>query len=239
MTEGRARFLKAFAEIDSGAACERWAPVLSAIVDGEATPDQFNAVRPHLRHCGACRATLRSLYEAQPALHALLPVAAVAAVGGSGWMESLVGAFGDRIAKAQSVVEAVSSSKAAAVMASTAVVATGGASAAEKPVEKAHVAKPHGRPVPDVAERPLRRAVVARVVGTPAPALRARPAVAREEEAPREVVKPRQEFAFEARSTPRPALRPAAEHPAHAASTIHVPPRRGADFGFERQRLSR
>src|SRR3954451_18753620 len=36
LAEGRARFLKRFASIDSGAACDDWAPVLSAIVDGQA-----------------------------------------------------------------------------------------------------------------------------------------------------------------------------------------------------------
>ena len=37
--------------------------VLSAIVDGRRAPRTSSRVRPHLRHCTACRATLRALYE--------------------------------------------------------------------------------------------------------------------------------------------------------------------------------
>ena len=220
LTEGRRRFLARFAEIDSGAACERWAPVLSAIVDGEATPDQFTAVRPHLRHCGACRATLRELYEAQPALHALLPVAAVATVGGTGWMESLVGAFGDRMAKAQSVVEAISSSKAAAVMASTAVVATGGASAAERPAV-APLASMTPAPIVRHAEpRPSRAVAAAATVVVARKRVQARP-VATPTPAP--TPPPKAEFAFEQRAAPRPAGPPAAERRR----------RPSPEFGFE------
>ncbi len=229
LTEGRRRFLARFAEIDSGAACERWAPVLSAIVDGEATPDQFTAVRPHLRHCGACRATLRELYEAQPALHALLPVAAVATVGETGWMESLVGAFGVRIAKAQSVVEAISSSKAAAVMASTAVVATGGASAAEPP-PRAEVKSP--------------TPVVRRVEPRPGHAIAAVPAVVVEHESasaetPRtatattEPIPPASEFAFEEPSTPRTAARPAGPPTGERSGPRARPASATGEFGFE------
>src|SRR5947209_16861109 len=36
ITEGRRAFLARFAGIESGEECERWAPVVSAMVDGEA-----------------------------------------------------------------------------------------------------------------------------------------------------------------------------------------------------------
>lgn len=62
LSSGRVRFLQRFAAIESGEACERFAPVLSAIVDGMASPDDFLAVRPHLRHCAGCRTTLLALY---------------------------------------------------------------------------------------------------------------------------------------------------------------------------------
>ena len=203
LTEGRARFLRLFAEIEDGAACERWAPVLSAIVDGEATPDDFAAVRPHLRHCAGCRATLRALYEAEPALRALVPVGAVS---GGGFLDSLLGAFGDRIVKAQHVVEAVTSSKAAAVMASTAVVATGSAAAPAQPPPQARAgpqkvvrevetrpARSAPRVVPRVvvARRVQRRASATTAPPTPPPARSTTPA-------------PRAEFAFEARTPPKP-----------------------------------
>lgn len=62
LASGRARFLERYAAIESGEACEQLAPVLTAIVDGEATPDDYLAVRPHLRRCPGCRTTLRALY---------------------------------------------------------------------------------------------------------------------------------------------------------------------------------
>ncbi len=76
LARGRARFLQRFAAIESGEACAAFAPVLSAIVDGEATPDDVLAVRPHLRHCSGCRASLKALYAAEPALGGPLPAAA-------------------------------------------------------------------------------------------------------------------------------------------------------------------
>ena len=51
ITEGRARFLKVFAEIETGAECERLAPTLAALVGGTATADALLELRPHLQHC--------------------------------------------------------------------------------------------------------------------------------------------------------------------------------------------
>jgi hypothetical protein len=62
LATGRARFLARYARIESGEACAGYAPVLSAIVDGGATPDDYLIVRPHLRHCASCRATLKGLF---------------------------------------------------------------------------------------------------------------------------------------------------------------------------------
>jgi RNA polymerase sigma factor (sigma-70 family) len=76
LVQGRARFLACFARIESGAACAGYLPVLSAIVDGEATPDDYLALRPHLRHCTRCRATLKAMYDSEPALGALAAAAA-------------------------------------------------------------------------------------------------------------------------------------------------------------------
>ena len=64
-----------YERIDGGEECERWLPLLSAIVDGEATPEQLLEIRPHLRNCGACRATVRELHATNAPLAALLPVA--------------------------------------------------------------------------------------------------------------------------------------------------------------------
>src|SRR3954447_13816193 len=50
LAEGRKSFLERFAGIEAGEECARWLPVLSAIVDGEATAEQMADLRPHLRN---------------------------------------------------------------------------------------------------------------------------------------------------------------------------------------------
>src|SRR4051794_228472 len=61
IAEGRKRFLKVYRGIEAGEACERYQPVLDALAGGTATSAQVLAIRPHLRHCAACRATVRSM----------------------------------------------------------------------------------------------------------------------------------------------------------------------------------
>ena len=91
ITEGRARFLKVFAEIETGAECERVAPTLAALVGGTATADALLELRPHLQHCTTCRATVRSLHESRLGrLAALLPIPAVLAP--LHWVQGRVGA---------------------------------------------------------------------------------------------------------------------------------------------------
>ena len=41
ITEGRRAFIERYERIESGKECERWAPVLSAMADGEATAEQL------------------------------------------------------------------------------------------------------------------------------------------------------------------------------------------------------
>ena len=62
ITEGRRRFMAAYREIESGEECERFAPILEALAAGNATSRQVLSIRPHLRHCTACRATVRDLH---------------------------------------------------------------------------------------------------------------------------------------------------------------------------------
>src|SRR5688500_11846925 len=50
ITEGRRAFLRRYAGIQAGEECERWADALSKIADGEASPKELLAVRPHLRN---------------------------------------------------------------------------------------------------------------------------------------------------------------------------------------------
>src|SRR4051812_8086578 len=61
ITEGRAHFLKAFRGIEDGEACRTHTDALAALAGGTATSAQVVALRPHLRHCAACRAAVREL----------------------------------------------------------------------------------------------------------------------------------------------------------------------------------
>jgi RNA polymerase sigma factor (sigma-70 family) len=61
ITEGRARFLKAFRRIEAGDACEPYAAALAAVAAGTASAAELLELRPHLRHCTACRAVVREL----------------------------------------------------------------------------------------------------------------------------------------------------------------------------------
>jgi RNA polymerase sigma factor (sigma-70 family) len=62
LTEGRRRFMDAYEGIESGAECERFAGIVEALAAGGATAAQLVQIRPHLRHCIACRAAVRDLH---------------------------------------------------------------------------------------------------------------------------------------------------------------------------------
>ncbi|MSX03006.1 MAG: hypothetical protein F2813_07590, partial [Actinobacteria bacterium] len=79
--EGRRAFLERYAGIESGEECERWEPLLSALVDGEASDAEMLELRPHLRSCGSCRAVVRELHRSTAPLAAVFPVAIIATVG--------------------------------------------------------------------------------------------------------------------------------------------------------------
>lgn len=82
VSEGRRALLERLRAIESGAECERWLPLLSLLADGEANASELAQLRPHLRACPACRATLRRFHMAPQQVAALLPVALVPAVAG-------------------------------------------------------------------------------------------------------------------------------------------------------------
>jgi RNA polymerase sigma factor (sigma-70 family) len=65
ITEGRKRFLEAYAEIESGEGCKRLAPLLLSLAAGTAQSTEVVALRAHLRHCVACRARVRDLHGAR------------------------------------------------------------------------------------------------------------------------------------------------------------------------------
>jgi RNA polymerase sigma factor (sigma-70 family) len=130
ITEGRRAFVARVQGIESGAECERVAPLLSALADGEASAEDMAALRPHLRGCLSCRATLREYREVPARAAALVPAAALAGGGGGGsflgWLHAHAA---HTVMRAHGVFEAVSGSKAAAVAGATAALAGGGVAA--------------------------------------------------------------------------------------------------------------
>ncbi len=221
ITEGRRAFLRRYAGIEAGRECERWAPVLSALVDGEAAPRDLAAVRPHLRNCPACRALLGELRAAQSRIELVLPpevLGAAVAVAGAG-----AGAFGTAAVTAGAGGSIFTgASKLAAIAATTLALAGGGAvverslpdrpSGPDAPEQVAGSPAPDPEPAQDAAAAgPSAVPVPERVGAPPAPEPGPAPArVAAAEPAEQE---------FEPAAEPAPAPAPAAEEfePAVAA----------------------
>jgi len=138
LTEGRKAFLARVAGIEAGGECERLAPLLSKLVDGEATAEDLTAVRPHVRTCLSCRAALREYRAARATAAALVPAAVFAAHARPPLFEAparLLEAVAGWTQKAHAAAEMASAQKVAAVAASTAVLAGGGV-ATVKQVER-------------------------------------------------------------------------------------------------------
>jgi Putative zinc-finger len=126
--------VRRIAGIEGGVECERLAPLLSALADGEASAEELAMLRPHMKTCLSCRARLKEFRAAPKRVAALVPPAALAVAGGSGQLrgllESLVGAaqhkaavFGERV---HAAAELASAQKTAAIAASAAALAGGG-----------------------------------------------------------------------------------------------------------------
>src|SRR5919197_4400612 len=125
LAEGRKAFLERVAGIEAGAECERLAPLLSKLADGEASAEDLAALRPHLRSCLACRAALREFRGAPARVAALLPVLAAPHLFAR--LLHRVHTFFLRAHDSlQHAAEAASAQKAVAVAAATAAPAGGG-----------------------------------------------------------------------------------------------------------------
>ncbi|HEX8123046.1 MAG TPA: sigma-70 family RNA polymerase sigma factor [Solirubrobacteraceae bacterium] len=189
ITEGRRAFLRRYAGIEAGEECERWTPTLSAIADGEATPEQVLEARPHLRNCPSCRTSLAEMHRAGTAVAALLPP--VGAVLGEGDLPGMLGRVGDVVAsvgasvqeraaaaalKAQAAADAIVSGKLAAVAASAAALAGGGIPV-EHELGDDSARADAGSPVAAVqpASAPVAAAAPASVSAVPDPSGRERP----------------------------------------------------------------
>src|SRR4051794_29444254 len=80
ITEGRRRVMKLYAELEAGAGGGRLAPGGAALAAGTATPEALLELRPHLRNCAGCRATVRALHASRlRGLTAFAPIAALVA----------------------------------------------------------------------------------------------------------------------------------------------------------------
>jgi len=153
VTEGRRALLTRLEAIESGAECARWMPLLSTLADGEATAVQMAELRPHLRACPGCRATLRCFHEAPSHLRAIVPpelalaagsAAAAAGPDGGIWRhgEALVHGALERLSlgalRLHGAIEALPGAKVAAVAAASTVAVAGGGAAIH------HAATTHG-----------------------------------------------------------------------------------------------
>ncbi|HET8673495.1 MAG TPA: sigma-70 family RNA polymerase sigma factor [Thermoleophilaceae bacterium] len=144
VTEGRRAFLERVAGIESGAECDRLAPLLSRLVDGEASAEDMRALRPHLRSCLACRATLRDYREAPARVAALVPLLGAPHLLARG------------LRRLQDLLGFIGAHKTAAVVAATVAVAGGGVAAVHTikqghrppPKPPAHHHTPKPKPAP-------------------------------------------------------------------------------------------
>lgn len=245
LSEGRRSFVERVSGIESGAECRRLEPLLSAFADGEASARDLATLRPHLRGCLSCKASLRDFRAAPAQVAALVPPAVVATQGGElpalGGLDTLLGWLHERTTlvalRLQGAVEMASSQKVAAVAASTAALAGGGA-ATMSTLERSHPPAPRvEREEPRTAAREAAQStatprVVARATPPrPAAALPTpRPAAARRAARPRAAAPvPARPRARE--SAPRPRSQDTTEFarefdgaPAVRATTASAPP---------------
>jgi RNA polymerase sigma factor (sigma-70 family) len=178
LAEGRKSFLARYAGIEAGEECERWAPALSAMVDGEASAEQLVELRPHLRNCGACQATVRELRGSSGPLVVVFPVTGAALGGDHGPLDAsshfvarlwelVWGSVHERATttayRAHAVVEAMTGGKLAATAASMAAIAGGGLAVEEavtRPPTGARSALIVSAPAPSVTHVAASRAAV-------------------------------------------------------------------------------
>jgi len=145
--EGRRAFISRYAGIESGEECKRWEPMLSALVDGEATNEQLVDLRPHLRQCGSCRGVVREMHRSSAPLAVVFPLALLATAGSQ--LDEAGNVFirtyesfstwatersASSLVRAQIVTESVvgAAGKATAVVAATAAAASGSAVALDQ-----------------------------------------------------------------------------------------------------------
>lgn len=176
LTEGRQAFLRRVAGIERGSECSRYEPLLSALADGEATPEDLAVLRPHMRTCLSCRARLREFRAAPGRVAALAPPAAMLAADGGGgplrgMVESVVGAAQQKSAalgdKVSAAAELATGQKVAAVAAASAAALAGGGATVD------HLANHQGPPRPEqqaeMRPEPPKEEVAVEIAPAPVP----------------------------------------------------------------------
>ncbi len=241
ITEGRKRFLNVFGEIESGEACETYSEVLSALAAGSATSAQVVSIRPHLRHCAACRATVREMRFSRARRLALF--------GPFAWLARLlmrpevyaISTGGGRLGPAAAALGLCLSGVGAATCVMT------GAIPAAAPLIAAVDEKPE--PEPPKATAPKRK-VTKRATPTPTPVAtvalkRATPTPPKRTRSKKPAVKPakkssttKSEFGFEAKapagsSTPAPVKASVSSVGGNSPSGSAPAGTSGGEFGFE------
>jgi RNA polymerase sigma factor (sigma-70 family) len=225
LTEGRRAFVERLARIEAGAECERLRPLVSMLADGELSGGELHRLRPHLKSCLACRALLAE-YRAVPGrVAALVPPAALAAGDGGHvrvLVESVVGAVQDRVGlfgeRAHAATELGTGGKLAAVAASAAALAGGGATVGlnqpdHRPPrpDAVHVTPVEREPRPQPRTQPISQTtapVPRREPAQPAPTPRRAAAPASKPASP--PPSPANEFSPDASPSPAPPTRSAA-----------------------------
>ena len=119
--------MERLAGIEGGSECERLQPLVSLLADGELGAEELRTLRPHLKSCLACRALLREYRGVPPRVAALVPPPALAAAAGAGDGGPLRSALESLLGSGHSAGELATGQKLAAVAASAAALAGGGA----------------------------------------------------------------------------------------------------------------
>jgi RNA polymerase sigma factor (sigma-70 family) len=231
LTEGRQAFLRRVAAIQGGSECERLAPALSALADGEASAEQLALLRPHMRSCLSCRAKLKAFREAPAKVASLVPPAALLGADPSAGplrslAESVLGAAQQKTAawgeRAHAAAELATGQKVAAVAASAAALAGGGTAVD-------HLANHQGPPQPAPEQQEQERVEVTpvkeetAVEASPAPVADSEPIRADPAPAPEPAPAADPEPAAAPAPAPAPAPNPATEFAPGAASAAAPP----------------
>ncbi len=174
LAEGRERFRSLLSSSEDGSRCRHLRPLLSAVCDGEASPEEEAEVREHLRACAHCRSTMRT-YKAAPRIAAGLIPALPASRSMLERAQDFLAGLGSRLpgigGDSPAQIAAAGGSKGAGVaaLAKLLAVCAGTAGGAAACVATGVVPSPVGAP-PSQAQRPQASRSATRPVEAPAEA---------------------------------------------------------------------